>query len=205
MFTALTATSLSVAALVRAHLEADMAAFFDSAAGGSMVVSLSTPQEMTALGVDGLSVWLYRAVRDPERVNAPPEWTDDDELARPPLPLRLHYLMAPIIAGNSPSTAQTRQSVLGNVLQTVYDSPTLLGPSLQGDLAGTDTEIRLRLEQLTLEEITRVWHALDRSYELSVSYEASVIPIASRRQPVVPGSVTVSLPEHGIVVAGAPA
>jgi hypothetical protein len=32
---------------------------------------------------------------------------------------------------------------------------------------------------MTLEEITRVWNALERSYELSVSYEVSVVYVES--------------------------
>ena len=38
-------------------------------------------------------------------------------------------------------------------------------------------ELKVRLEPLTLEEITRVWEALEGSYQLSVSYEVSVVNI----------------------------
>ena len=46
-------------------------------------------------------------------------------------------------------------------------------------MAGQALEIFVRLEPLTLEEITRVWDALELPYQLCVSYEVSVVPIAS--------------------------
>ena len=65
MYTALRATSQTLAAYIRQRLEADpnLAPFFGSS--GTMVVSLNTPQEMTQPPAQqGVSVWLYRVIRD---------------------------------------------------------------------------------------------------------------------------------------------
>ena len=59
----------------------------------------------------------------------------------------------------------------------------------------------MRLEALSLEEITRVWEALEGSYQLSVSYEVSLVDIASDLEPEHVSPVQVVLPEYGIVVA----
>jgi hypothetical protein len=45
---------------------------------------------------EGISLWLYRIVRDSERLNDPPLRISSDAVKPPPLPLRLHYLITPI-------------------------------------------------------------------------------------------------------------
>jgi hypothetical protein len=55
---------------------------------------------------------------------------------------------------------------------------------------------------MTLEEITRIWEALDESYRLSVSYEVTVIAVDPEQEPAGAGIVQVVMPEYGLVVAG---
>ncbi len=157
-----------------------LAAFFN---GGPMATTLHTPHEMTQLPQQGLSVWLYRVVRDDSRLNDPPIVRPLAnglvDIIPPPLPLRLHYLITPI-SDNSPDT---EQRILGRVLQLLHSMPILSGASLRGDLAGTDVEIHARLEALSLDEISRVWEALEGSYQLSVSYEISLANIVSIADP----------------------
>jgi hypothetical protein len=50
-------------------------------------------------------------------------------------------------------------------------------------LAGTDAEVHVRLEALSLDEIARVWEALEGSYQLSVSYEVTLANIVSIADP----------------------
>jgi hypothetical protein len=142
--------------------------------GLTSTVSLKTPTEMDLAATHGLSVWLYRAVRDDNRLNDAPIRTDPLHERKPPLPMRLHYLMTPI--GLSP---EVEQELLGIVLQAFHDHPVLRGSDLFGAFTGGPYELSVRLEQLTLEEITRAWEALQSAYQLSLSYEVSVVPIDS--------------------------
>src|SRR5437588_11337619 len=95
MFTALRATSQTLAKFLEARFQPDalLGGFFS---GGGLVVSLNTPQEMTEKPAEGLSVWLYRVMRDDQRLNDPPLRLSPTELKQPPLPMRLHYLMTPV-------------------------------------------------------------------------------------------------------------
>ncbi len=92
------------------------------------------------------------------------------------------------------------QRILENVMQTFYDHPRLRGIDLRGDYDGTDAELSVRLESLNLEEITRVWDTLEGSYQLSVSYEVSVVYIESGLQLQKISPVTVALPEYGVSI-----
>lgn len=140
----------------------------------SPAVSLSTPTEMDLAATSGLSVWLYRVVRDENRLNDPSIRADLQHQRKAPLPTRLHYLLTPI--GLS---ALVEQELLGVALQAFHDHPKLLGTDLGGAFAGTTIELTVRLEQLSLEEITRAWEALQSPYQLSLSYEVSVVAIDS--------------------------
>ncbi|HEX7227050.1 MAG TPA: hypothetical protein VF353_04680, partial [Candidatus Binatia bacterium] len=70
MYTALRATSQTIAQVLETRFQADplLSAFFS---GGGMVVSLNNPHEMTEKPSEGLSVWLYRIIRDDLRLNDP--------------------------------------------------------------------------------------------------------------------------------------
>ena len=204
MYTALRATSQTLAEYLRRRFisDAGLANFFDPAMGGTMTVTLSTPEEMAENDAEGLSVWLYRVARDEERLNAPPERVSYNQVRRAPLPVRLHYLLTPITASaDLQGGPETEQVVLGKVLQALNDHPVLRGTDLQGELSGTAAELAVRLEPLTLEEIARVWDALDGSYQLSVSYEVSVVQIATDEQPESVAPVEVVMPEYGVVVS----
>jgi hypothetical protein len=160
----------------------DLDAFFDPSQGGVMTVSLLTPQELVEMNSEGVSLWLYRLQRDEQTLNHLPRRVATNQFEQPPLPLRLHYLVAPIVSHETrPQAPELEQHILGRVLQVFNDLGSLRGSTLMADLAGQPLEIFVRLEPLTLEEITRVWDALELSYQLCVSYEVSVIPIASGR------------------------
>lgn len=185
MYQVLAATSATLRQMLVDSMAADvgpsgLATFFT----GATAVLLETPQQMLTAGRQGLSVWLYRVVRDENRLNDPPEVhtlpTGEVEVLPTPLPVRLHYLMTPLATGNQ----DTEQRILGRVLQLFHTYPIASGAFLQAELAGTDAQIHIHLEALALEEITRVWEALEGSYQLSVSYEVTLARVRSAADPL---------------------
>jgi hypothetical protein len=175
MYTVLAATSATLRQMLLDAMTSDvgpsgLASFFT----GATTVSLETPQEMIAAGRQGLSVWLYRIARDENRLNDPPEVrvlpSGDVEVIPPPLPVRMHYLLTPI----TKTAPDTEQRILGRAMQIFHTHPIVSGSFLRAELAGTDAQLHVRLEALGIEEITRVWDALEGSYQLSVSYEVTL-------------------------------
>jgi Pvc16 N-terminal domain len=181
-------------------LKAALASLFDPNSGGTMVVSLNTPKEMTDNQAEGLSIWLYRAIRDEERLNAPPERISNNQLKTPPLPLRLHYLITPIVNSKTVTSPETEQTILGKGMQAFHDHAIFTGVDLQDDFTGTALELHVRLEPLSLEDTTRIYDAHEGPYRLSISYEVSVVYIYSTIEPESITPVQVVMPEYGVIV-----
>lgn len=201
MYTALLSTSLTLSGYLRKRLESDpvLGLLFDALRGGTMVVSLQTHEDMLNTPLNGLSVWLYRITRDPDRLNDPPIRLNPAGYRQPPLPLRLHYLITPVLTPAPPNNPETAHRILGKVMQSLYDHCVLAGADLMGELSGTSTVLRARLEPMTLEELTRIWNALEQAYQLCVSYEVTVplidSDIVEQYTPVMD-----AIPEYGVIV-----
>jgi hypothetical protein len=148
-------------------------------------IDLRSPREMRqANNATGISLWLYRVMRNPDTLNRPPARTAPEQLPRWPVPLDLYYLLTPI--AREPRDEQT---LLGRVVQVFNDHGLLAGASLRGSLLGTDAELRLTMDPLSLEDLTRIWNALQESYQLSISYQVQIITIESHHEPVVSSPV----------------
>jgi hypothetical protein len=202
MYQALHATSLTLQQFVLGQITADTFLAGPTApfTTRGMMVSLQTPSEMSEAGREGLSLWLYRVVRDELRLNDAPRRLTAMTAMPVPLPVRLHYLVTPITSRQNLGDPDTEQYLLGKVMQCFYSHPVMSGADLQGELVGTDAQLHVRLESLDLDEITRVWDALDGSYQLSVSYEVALVEIAAALEPESRSPVLEVLAEIGSVV-----
>ncbi len=203
MNTSIRAISLTLRELITNHLRSDinLRAFFDPGSGGTMVVSLLAPEEL-AQNSEGVSVWLYRIERDEQTLNLPPRRSARDRLVHEPLPLRLHYLVVPVVdVTQRLDGPELEQHIIGAVMQVLYDRSILRGTDLKGDLAGSSEEMHVRLESLDLDQMSRMWEALEHSFQLCISYEVSVVPIDSARQPATPPAVDVAMPTYALITS----
>lgn len=207
MFAVLRATSRTIRNLLTDGLVAEpsLNPFFGSI--GKMKVSLLTPTQMTAAGTEGISLWMYRVVRDEERLNDPDVRLNSGLVLPPPLPLRAHYLVTPMTSASpnagSGGGPETDQLLLGKVLQFFNDHPQFKGADLQDELSGTDAVLNMRLEPLSLQDTYQIWDALEGSYRLSVSYEVAVLNIDPAVEPSSVGIVTTILPNYEEIIGPA--
>ena len=91
MYQALNATSKTLRDHLRTQILAD--AFLNAPTSPwnmrSMQVTLNTPTEMVENHQEGLSLWLYRVVRDPEHLTDPAVRMAVSTVMAPPLALRV--------------------------------------------------------------------------------------------------------------------
>jgi hypothetical protein len=148
-----------------------------------------------------LAVLLYEVTEDASTRNLPLQRRSmpaGHVLRKPPLTLVLRYMIVPF-AGDR----LTEQRMMGTAMQALYDSAILAGPDLRGapapdGLVGSADILATTLDPLTVEQRTRVWHAIQKPYRLSLCYQlrvanldssvaADVDPVRSRNfDPAVP-------------------
>ena len=132
----------------------------------------TTPARMTIFLFEVIEDFSLRN-RPHVRQTTPPDLT----MQKPPMALLLKFLLTPWSGDRI-----TDHRMLGRALQVLYDDAILSGPQLQGGLAGSAEALKVTLAPLTLEERTRVWHAVQRPYRLSLTYEVRVINLDAVHQ-----------------------
>jgi hypothetical protein len=170
--------------------------------GASPTAELNDLSEPVQTDHAKLTVFLYEITEDGPSRNRGPLRSDSPGgpvVRKPPMALLLRYL---ITAWGGDQV--TQHQMLGNALQTLYDSAILDGSRLTGSLAGTTDALHLTLTPLTLDQKSWVWHAIQKPYRLSLNYEVRVVNLdASVTSPVVPvasRSLVPALPGNSVRV-----
>jgi len=95
---------------------------------------------------------------------------------KPPtlLYLDLHYLITPIA-----ESVEDNQILLGKIMQTFAQTPILRGADLQGSLKDSGEELRITLDSLGIDELSKLWTMIGNPYRLCASYTVRPIRIES--------------------------
>ncbi|GAB4569838.1 MAG: DUF4255 domain-containing protein [Anaerolineae bacterium] len=142
----------------------------------SFTISLKSPAEETIEPSmkPKVNLFLFRVTENPFAKNQPWQATGPDRLQGPPLALNLFYVMTPIAEDKL-----DEHRVLGEAMRIFHDHSLIDVAHLKGSLAHTSEEIKIDLIPLTLEDLTRIWNALNKPYRLSVGYEVRVVMVDS--------------------------
>jgi hypothetical protein len=112
------------------------------------------------------------------------------ETATSPLALTLHYLLTAF----SNDGIESHQ-MLGRAMGVLYDHCILDGDQIrnasQASVPGNDLDrqvehVRITLQPMSLDELSKLWPGFQASYRLSVAYEVSVVLIESTRPAAAP-------------------
>lgn len=141
-----------------------------------------------------VNLFLYRVTENAALKNQMiPGQGHPSEYGHPPLSLVLHYLITAYGATDDNGVVnETRsQFLLGSAMRVFHDHPvitdslatiqapvgqTILHQSLRGEFE----QIKLCLDPISLEDLSKVWTALTRPFRLSAAYTVSVVQIESR-------------------------
>jgi Pvc16 N-terminal domain len=136
------------------------------------VNDLSEPTTTTS-PLPPITVFLYEIMEDPASRNLPLVQQTQNKtvvVSLPPMALQLNYLITPWTLN-----FDTDQRLLGRVLRLFYENAIMSGPQLQGVLASSADSLKITLHQISLEDRTRIWFALERPYRTSLSYGVRVV------------------------------
>lgn len=160
-------------------------------------VTIGTPQAETAEQAaepTRVNLFLYRATENGSLKNQMiPGTGHPSEYGNPPLSLVLHYLLTAY--GATEDAGQVNETrahfLLGSAMRVLHDYPviteslvTVNSPPTQilhNSLRGEFERVKVTLDPISLEDLSKVWTALTRPYRLSTAYTISVVQIESRR------------------------
>ncbi len=138
-------------------------------------VSLDSPADVAIEQANPkVNLFLFRVMENPFAKNQEWEPVGTDVLRYPPLALNLFYVLTPFAADK-----RDEHRILGEAMRIFYDNSIMEAPLLRGGLEGTAEELKLDLCHLDIEDLTRIWNALNRPYRLSVCYEVRIVLIDS--------------------------
>ncbi len=145
--------------------------------GDQVGIAFESPKEIKDDQNRKISIFLYQILENPYLKNEPPQRVDDIKLEAPPLTLDFFYLIT--------AYGQNREDemkLLGKVVQTFNDHSILTGSILQQPPLEKGEEIRLLLNPLSLDDLTKLWNTFqDLPFKLSVSYMVTPVKIDSTR------------------------
>jgi len=132
-----------------------------------------------------ITVFLYRAMENPELRNAPRRVLADGSTTRAFLPLELCYLVTPwgVRQDNTPDSdtlaAQEEHRLLGIILQAFYDHAEIVRSELVEDPGQQIWEaldnVQLVHESLPIEDHYRIWDSGELDYRVSATYRVRVL------------------------------
>jgi len=144
-------------------------------------IALLSPAEANANGVR-LTLFLYSispAADYRNELEIPGVALDDEPVSSP---VNLYYLLTAFSALQDPtSRSLDAQLLLGQAMRVLFDNGILTGSFLRGDLP-RDEELRLSLQPITIEDLTRIWSVFpETALQPSVSYLVTPVRIRSNR------------------------
>lgn len=160
-------------------------------------VTISTPQpedDTQAAEPTRVNLFLYRATENGALKNQMiPGQGHPSEYGHPPLSLVLHFMLTAYGATDDNGLINETRAhfLLGSAMRVLHDYPVITDslttihlPSTQilhSSLRGEFEHVKICLDPLSLEDLSKVWTALTRPYRLSAAYTVSVVQIESRR------------------------
>lgn len=182
---AIAATTLTLQAVLQTGIVSDPA---DVDLTDTTVTILPPDKARGNASANQLNLFLYQILPNAawRNMNIPSQ-VIPGETATPPLALTLHYLLTAFGKDND-TTLPYGHHLLGKAMSLMYDHA-LLGPdeiraATSASFPGSDLDkqierVRITLQPMSLEEISKLWTGLVTQYRLSVGYEVSVMLIES--------------------------
>jgi hypothetical protein len=140
--------------------------------------SLDSPADITLQGPNAaarINIYLFQVLEDPYSKNQPWLTEPGGDQRYPPLALDLLYLLTPY-ASDQPSA----HHALGDAMRILHDNAILEGPELSDSLRLAVDQLAIVLVPMEIEDLTRIWNALQSPYRLSVCYQIRILLVESQ-------------------------
>jgi hypothetical protein len=159
------------------------------------VTTLPLDKARDSNNANQLNLFLYQTLPNAAWRNQDmPRQSLPGETSMSPLALRLYYLLTSFGRGNDAAQPFTHH-LLGKAMSILYDHSVLLPADIKAatavslpnsDLDRQVERVRITLQPLSVDEISKLWTGFQTQYRLSVAYEATVVLIESKQSAKTP-------------------
>ncbi|MBI3803970.1 MAG: DUF4255 domain-containing protein [Nitrospirae bacterium] len=136
-----------------------------------------------------INLFLYRIIENPHLNNR--DWLPKkgtlNQLVSPPLALNLFYLMTPFAPLDPQTGLADAHGLLGEAMRVLYENAIIPQVYLEDGLQ--EGEVKVTLLPLDLEQLSKIWTALNKDFRLSVGYEVSYVEVPAEQQRPLPKRV----------------
>jgi hypothetical protein len=152
----------------------------------ALEVTTLAPDEALKDDKPSLNLFLYQTAINAAWRNLDLPEVKSGERGRPPLALNLHYLITPYGKQEGPIHARNHR-ILGAAMSVLHDYPVLLPGDItdipDGGLPAQFERLRITLLPLPMDEMSKLWSALQSNLRVSAAYEVTVLLIESKLPP----------------------
>lgn len=150
---------------------------------GEMSLSPAVPVTILAPDESGgnrrINLFLYKVQENAVLKNM--DWQvksgEPNRLIPPPLSLNLFYLITPYAPNDDVTGNSAAHEILGDAMRVFYENAIVPQDYLVDGLRGAREHIKIILNTLDLEELSRVWSTFTQPFRISVLYEVSVVQL----------------------------
>ncbi|NKE69582.1 DUF4255 domain-containing protein [Candidatus Manganitrophus noduliformans] len=152
-------------------------------------VSLISPGDTSGQN-KRINLFLYRVIENPHLNNRDwqPKRGTTNQLVAPPLALNLFYLMTPFSPLDPQTGLADAHGLLGEAMRVLYENAIIPQTYLETGLQ--EGEVKVTLLPLDLEQLSKIWTALNKDFRLSVAYEVSYVEVPAEQERPLPKRVT---------------
>jgi hypothetical protein len=152
-------------------------------------VTLLSPTE-TSSHQKRVNLFLYRVAPNPHLANRDfqPKPGAPNVLLHPPLALNLFYLLTPFAQLDPETGDANAHTVMAEAMRVLHENPIVPSSALEAPL--TAAQVKVTLHTADVEELSKVWTALEKELRLSAVYEVSFVDVLARRERPVGPRVT---------------
>jgi hypothetical protein len=197
-YRAIGGVSSTLQALLRDRMELPLAQF---PSVSNVQVTVGAPPEADPTGTAAeparVNLFLYRVTESTALKNSEiPGHGTPGAFGHPPLSLELHYLLTAYgttTDGDFPSDSKLAHHLLGNAMRVLHDFPIIppqlnrqtvppVGtPILDSSLLDEFERVKLCLDPVSLDDLAKVWTALEQPFRVAAAYSVNVVQIESRQ------------------------
>lgn len=144
-------------------------------------VTLLSPIDASPLNAR-VNLFLYRVVTNPHLNNQ--DWLPKpgslNRLVFPPLALNLFYLLTVFTPLDPQIGLADAHGIMGEAMRVLYENAIVPQPLLAGGLQAG--QVKVTLAPADVEELSKIWMALNREFRLSAVYEVSYVDIPAKAE-----------------------